>query len=594
MSAAILPPLLWQTRLQPVACGSAFAIDFNDRKPNPLYNAPLNAPRHDDILRCRTKELCKTPHLGFLPCNVRGEPRYATFLADNILDAFKEHDWLDDLTNEASITMLLYTPTLDSLTLLYVRCRFDASGRLYPSFTLNTYTILGDTEQFWSWLALCTATILISLLRIAAMLRELALRRLKGRRGMIFDMLLAGVMCAFVSISLYRRCFAKSARDLTMPLLETYYGATDITSRDQVQLTLEKYFDVLDSLVEHFDAEVTQITVSFVIMLVSFVRMLFYLSIHPRIGVLSETVFAALDNILHFLVAFFFVFIFLAWLGCWAMGRDSDLFSTLDSALNTSFQMLIGEYPFREVWKEGNLQRFWYMIYTFFIFFLSLNIFLAIIVEAFLDVKKRVDSYIVTEKAFLVDIMTIMRGSVWFKLRGLPSREELTQHLSASKHMTGAATVSELVRSKFLRFKDKDKARELLTFYLNIVGEVILHAEEHQQLRWRRDRRQLERGLVEHFGHGDIQELHRCASMIQACWRLRRARKAALPESSPSKFLRPRRTVRVSKTCGPGSLKLQLTSMTRPLAASSSPRCVKDAAADEKRAHSVVIPAGMV
>merc|ERR1719247_461614 len=124
-----------------------------------------------------------------------------------------------------------------------------------------------------------------------------------------------------------------------MPLLKTYYGVSDTSSVAQVQSILQQYFRVLDEVQKHVEEEEVIMFVAYVLILMCFVRIIIYLSVHPRIAVLSNTVAAASDNMMHFFIVFFFLFAVLAWLGCWSFGPDNYLFSSIGGSVNSSFRM---------------------------------------------------------------------------------------------------------------------------------------------------------------------------------------------------------------------------------------------------------------
>merc|ERR1719316_876198 len=86
---------------------------------------------------------------------------------------------------------------------------------------------------------------------------------------------------------------------------------------------------------------------------------------------------------------------------------DDSNFETFSMALWTQFKMVVGEYP----WPDGGLksgmqgfmQLFYLFIFTFLIFFILLNFFLAIVVDAFSAVKQGVGDNR-SENAFFHDL----------------------------------------------------------------------------------------------------------------------------------------------------------------------------------------------
>jgi len=174
----------------------------------------------------------------------------------------------------------------------------------------------------------------------------------------------------------------------------------------------------------------------------------------------------------------------------------------------------------------------WYMLYTFIIFFLSVNIFLAIIVEAFLEVKHKVTEEWVTERSILMDIIGLVRRWSRAKVYGWPSHLQLARHLHMTRHLKGPVTSSELLRSKYLKMGSAHDARFLMDFYFRHVGENLLAEQGRQWLAKLREQEELHLALVEIFGY-DIDELHlleHSARRLQARWRKQKATKANVEE----------------------------------------------------------------
>jgi len=525
ITARVLPPLIWQTRRCPEDCDSKFSTDFNNQKHNPVYLFPQNAPRVEPLIRCRSKERCTKTHLGYKPVLVGDEPRYSVFLDDHLIDAFKTYDWIDDLTDEIVVGMLIYTPGFEGLSLLKVYFTLTDTGRVKTKFVLKTQSDLSESKDFGIWLVLVLTFLFLVGVRALASMRNLQQNaKFNPSKGMLltrFDALHSSAFFVFMAFSLYRRIFLDSSLDEVLPLLDIYYSVTDPRDKSQIEDLLSNYFHVLEDVTGRVETEDQLKLIAYFLILLSFFRLICYMSVHPRISVLSTTIAAAADNMLHFFVAFGFIFMTLAWLALWSFGPDKVLFSTLGEAVNTCFHMILGDFVFEESWKESALQRVWYVCFAFLVYFLSVNVFLAIIVEAFLDVKRHIHEEYVTERSLLVDVAGLAYRAIEGRRHGWPSQRQLAQHLHYTRHFKSPVTSKELLRSPCFKFKDPRKAKMLMDYYFAIVGQPILCKKGKEYLARSRDQIEIEDNMCRIFNYkfNELVLLRRSAFKIQREWR---------------------------------------------------------------------------
>lgn len=232
---------------------------------------------------------------------------------------------------------------------------------------------------------------------------------------------------------------------------------------------------------------------------------------------LSHTVVAALDNIFHFSMVFVFICTMLAWLACWSFGPDKALFSTLGYAFMTQLQMVMGEFPFDDPWKETVLERAWYVCYAVLIFFLAVNIFLAIIVEAFVLVKRRLADEEGVERSILVDCIGLLRYRLLGRALNLPQRLEVARHLHVTRHFLDVVTSKELKQSKFLNFKNRIEAQHYMDFYYGLLGEDILCKQGREFLKLKHRQKETHRCLVVLFNVPE-ELMDKSAKTIQKAW----------------------------------------------------------------------------
>jgi len=494
---------------------------FNQQSANVHYNAPLDAPRQDPIIRCRGRKLANSLHLGQRAMNWGEDavPHYSVFLSPSIVDPIKGYDWIDDLTDEVTLALLVFTPGLENLSLLRLKFKFGESGRVTSSFVLKTHSSFRNRPDFNFWLGLNIAFLCVATCRFVLCCRnrwkESWLVDSKNLRW--FDVILAFVFMVYSAGSFVRRLFICSLLDEVQPLLESFYAVSDISDATQVEQTQKKYFGILCNIMERVEQEELLKMMAYILIIVSIIRLIVYMSVHPRIALLSHTVVTASDNIFHFSVVFTFISFLLAWLACWSFGPDKDVFSTLPYAMLTELKMVMGEFPFGDPWSETFLEKVWYVCYAVLIFFLAVNIFLAIIVEAFVLVKRRLADEVLVERSILVDFVGLVRYRLLGPSLNWPSRLEVAQHLHTNRHMKGWMTSKELKYSKYLNFRSSREAQQYMDFYYGLLGEDVLAKPGRDFLKLKQEQKDTHRCLVVLFNFSE-EQMERSARRVQEAW----------------------------------------------------------------------------
>lgn len=119
-------------------------------------------------------------------------------------------------------------------------------------------------------------------------------------------------------------------------------------------------------------------------------RVLKMLDFQKRMGLVTRTLANASSDLAHFMVLFMIVFIVYSALAHIIFGSSIIGFSTFARALNTNFSILLGEIGVQEELFMHNstfAAAVYYFSFIFVCCFLLLNVFLAIIVDAYVEVK---------------------------------------------------------------------------------------------------------------------------------------------------------------------------------------------------------------
>lgn len=468
-------PFICQSRRVEKDCDSNFVDGYNAQEPNPVYREPMNAPRNSSILRCRGEEYSTEPHLGYAPQVQDGVPYYCVFVSADILVKMMEFEWIDDLTSDVFVASFIYFPNADAISLMRMNFLFADTGRILSETVIDTHSVLQESDRWTTYLILQCVFLALMGSRLCLVLVRCV--RVKGKRKMTYDTFLTAALTVFGIIDFLIRTVSE---DQTMTgllsLVTQIISVEDPTSRETVEKVINGSFQTLSMINATVSQQEMMKIFAYVLVFMCLLRLIQYMEVHPRVDLIARTVKAASGDMFHFCLIFLLIFTGLAWLAHWSFGPDKIMFSSLRTSANTCFQMLIGEYPFEDEWTEGWKQKVWYVLYTFLLFLVSLNILLAIIVESFLRVKQETDSRQEVRSLF-PDLFSLCTRRFLAFQHGWPSTLAVMKHLEVHRLDRGPVSVKELLLSNQVHFDNKEAALNFLKFYHWYLGPCILDAK---------------------------------------------------------------------------------------------------------------------
>jgi len=148
-------------------------------------------------------------------------------------------------------------------------------------------------------------------------------------------------------------------------------------------------------------------------------RVLKVLDFQKRMGLVTRTISNAATDLAHFAVLFGMIFSCYACLAFIIFGSSIIGFSTLPRAFNTCFSILLGEITVvGELFHHPSIWSaiLFYYSFIFLAYFILMNILLAILVEAFVEVKKAAEfSYSLPEEILRI-FTSSLRSLPWFQV----------------------------------------------------------------------------------------------------------------------------------------------------------------------------------
>jgi hypothetical protein len=196
------------------------------------------------------------------------------------------------------------------------------------------------------------------------------------------------------------------------------------------RLTAHGHIDGMDELRKHFGMynklEILShnlSTASLLCTLTMLFRFLKVLDFQPKLALVSATISKAAVNLYYFFVVFLSLAIGFSACGYLIFGKSSPYFSTFQNALTTCINIFMGDLSADGQMSETSMLLSWKIYYYSFLFityFVLLNILLAIIVDAYVEVKDvAVNSTSVSE-----DLLKMLKNSDTSKLCGKKQKKE--------------------------------------------------------------------------------------------------------------------------------------------------------------------------
>jgi len=451
----ILPIMAHQTRFSKTDCHGFGEVYERQPSNQDLYLFPaLDGERQGRVLTCIDRSSHEEGQYGHhVECPPTGMPEgrctdghmhithkhtyhgqtvYPRMLFEpkKDIDAMKAVNWLDLQTDELTVSTLIYTEGVEIFTSVSLTFTMDLAGNIHVRNKMISYRDLINNAKIW-FITLLTLVMLGSLLNIFLSIVQMKRDPECRCTSQIFELVTRSGLCAYCMILLItwsqQLPMSKEYDDLLHTLLD-FHGA-------DFEAAIQRYFDVKTIIWSETQWLMKHRLVSYVVCYVQFIQLMLYFGVHPRMGVLTLTVYRALSQLVHFAIVFLCIFLMLAFMAHWMLGGQIKEFLSFDAAVKSQARMLFGEFIHAE--NAGELDgameaMYWIYALTFMIviFFLLLNFFLAIVVDAFIKVQQdeRDD---VTEMTFGSDIVDVVKTRIAYTRHGWPSQLEVLKTLNS-------------------------------------------------------------------------------------------------------------------------------------------------------------------
>ena len=223
-------------------------------------------------------------------------------------------------------------------------------------------------------------------------------------------------------------CMCLLLADLALPILLGDFFLSYVN--DAIILLFSGNDGGIETVRLVFQYKESMLGVGSLVFLLGVVRLLLIASIHPRLSLLTSTLYAGFTEVLSIISILFFIFTIFGISGFYLFGESVPEFATFPLALWSQFQMLLSDWPFDNLFSSTNIVAVY--LYTlsfgFVVIFTLLRVYLAMVLEAF-DASQGKIARINAHRSVFADVWMLIAETCIGFARKWPNRSDVIQHL---------------------------------------------------------------------------------------------------------------------------------------------------------------------
>ncbi|CAG5091366.1 Oidioi.mRNA.OKI2018_I69.PAR.g13008.t1.cds [Oikopleura dioica] len=362
-----------------LACHSNYGKNSEDKEPFGAFDQDCQAAgkynsdcpwawRSEDELGGRTYKSDKLgftyPASGYTKDLGRNKTKTTEILHD-----LKKDLWIDRGTRALFIDFTVYNPNINLFCVVKLVAEFPATGGVITSQKFSTVKLL-KLKEGYDYFILATEIIYIAFIVYYCVEEFLEIKIHKGAyfKGFwnIVDVIVIFLsLCAF-SFYLYRHTEIENKLDALMKQEDSYADFQSLAYWEGVYMY-----------------------VMAIVVFLAWIKLFKYISFNTTMNQLSETLSRSAKDVGGFMIMFLIVFLAYTQLGFLIFGSQVEDFSKFDKCVYTLFRIILGDFNFHQLENAHNiLGPVFFITYVFFVFFVLLNMFLAIINDTYSEVKE--------------------------------------------------------------------------------------------------------------------------------------------------------------------------------------------------------------
>ncbi|KAF7666868.1 hypothetical protein LDENG_00089920 [Lucifuga dentata] len=281
--------------------------------------------------------------------------------------------WLNRGTRAVFIDFSTYNANINMFCVLRLLVEFPATGGAVPSYQIRTVKLIRYIT-YWDYFILACEMVfcLFILYYIVEEILELRIHKFSYFKSVWNILDIVVIMLAIIAIifNIFRTIKVDK-------LLGTLLQQPDIYADFEFLAFWQTQYNNMNAVNLFF----------------AWIKVFKYISFNKTMTQLSSTLGRCAKDILGFAIMFFIVFFAYAQLGYLLFGTEVETFSTFVKCIFTQFRIILGDFDYDAIDRANRvLGPIYFVTYVFFVFFVLLNMFLAIINDTYSEVKEELSS----------------------------------------------------------------------------------------------------------------------------------------------------------------------------------------------------------
>ncbi|XP_058507894.1 polycystin-2-like protein 1 [Solea solea] len=290
-----------------------------------------------------------------------------------ILNELMDNLWLDQGTRVVFIDFSTYNANINMFCVIRLVVEFPATGGAIPSYQIRTVKLIRYIN-YWDYFILGCEVVfcLFILYYVVEEFLELRIHKFSYFKSIWNILDIVVIMLAIVAI-IFNVFRTVKVDKLLGKLLEQ----PDIYADFEFLAFWQTQYNNMNAVNLFF----------------AWIKVFKYISFNKTMTQLSSTLGRCAKDILGFAIMFFIVFFAYAQLGYLLFGTEVESFSTFVKCIFTQFRIILGDFDYDAIDRANRvLGPIYFVTYVFFVFFVLLNMFLAIINDTYSEVKEELSS----------------------------------------------------------------------------------------------------------------------------------------------------------------------------------------------------------
>ncbi|XP_038625104.1 polycystin-2 isoform X2 [Tachyglossus aculeatus] len=370
----------------------------------------------------------------------------------------KNNMWLDRGTRAIFIDFSVYNANINLFCVVRLLVEFPATGGIITSWQFQPVKLIRYESTFDFFLAACEIAFCFFILYyVVEEILEIRIHKLHYFRSLwnCLDIIIIVLSVVAIGISIYR----VSTVELLLKFLEDKSTFPNFEPLAYWQIQFNN---------------VAAVTVFFV-----WIKLFKFINFNRTMSQLSTTMSRCAKDVIGFAIMFFIIFLAYAQLAYLVFGTQVDDFSTFQECIFTQFRIILGDFNFTEI-EEANrvLGPIYFTTFVFFMFFILLNMFLAIINDTYSEVRADM-----AQQKTEMELSDLIRKGYHKAMVKLKLRKNTVDDISESARQGGGRLNFDELRQDLKGKGHTDAEIEAIFTKYDQDGDQELTEHEHQQMR---------------------------------------------------------------------------------------------------------------